>query len=59
MLGRRVGVIENGDVFVSGAYERSFDATGLASGVYVVRLRFLPVTAGPDIVFHRKLTLLK
>lgn len=59
VLGRRVGVIENGDVFVSGAYERSFDATGLASGVYVVRLRFRPVTAGPDIVFHRKLTLLK
>jgi hypothetical protein len=59
LLGRRISAIETGDVFTAGVYERVFDAAGLASGVYVVRLRIRPVTAGPEIVLHRKMTLLK
>lgn len=59
LLGRRITAIETGDVFAAGVYERVFDATGLASGVYVVRLRIRPVTAGSEMVLHRKMTLLK
>lgn len=59
LLGRRITAIESGDVFAAGVYERVFDATGLASGVYLVRLRIRPVGTGPEILLHRKMTLLK
>ena len=52
MLGREVAVLVN-DKKAAGVYDVRFDASGLASGVYLYRLR-----AG-DFVQSRKLTILK
>lgn len=52
MLGRRVETIINGNIS-AGSHEQRWDASGLASGVYIARL-----VAGNS-VFIKKLTLLK
>lgn len=59
LLGRRVGTVVDPTVFAAGRYERTFDATGLASGVYVIRLRIEPVQSGESVLLFRKMTLLK
>ena len=44
MLGRRVAVLQNG-LLPAGEYERTFDASALPSGVYVLRLQTAAGTA--------------
>ena len=53
LMGRRVSVLVSGGVVEAGAHEATFDARGLSSGVYMVRL-----VAGGE-VHTRTVTLLK
>jgi hypothetical protein len=58
VLGREVAVLENG-VVSAGAHRATFDGAGLASGMYVTRLKAIPVDGSAARVEQRTMLLVK
>jgi len=57
--GRKVAELLNGNNFTQGSHDLSFDASNLASGVYIYRLKAISANGSESFTQTRKMTLIK